>query len=134
MSYLKLLDNSSEEYSRIKSELFYFFYKFCFVYRLIALFSLFLLKTEVLDVFNEIHQLSNAELNKMSNFQVCYDLQYMIESLDFNLVENSRMIIKQGPLNKVSKRNGGLFLRHFALVIQLIVVFFVSYSFFFTNI
>lgn len=52
----------------------------------------------------------------MSNFQQCYELQYMFEPPLLNIVDQNRQLVKQGPLFKVAKRNGEYLLRHLALV------------------
>ena len=57
----------------------------------------------------------------MSNFQECYNLQYMIEPM-IAIVDNNRLLIKQGPLNKVAKRNGEHLFRHFALFTDMLLV------------
>lgn len=77
--------------------------------------------SEVLNELNKIQESSNEALNKMSNFQECYNLQYMIEPM-FNIVDNNRLLIKQGPLNKVAKRNGEHLFRHFALFTDMLLV------------
>lgn len=67
-------------------------------------------------MFTEIFDSSNEELNKTQNFQQCYNLQYIIEGITFNVVEANRLLIKQGPIYKVSKRSGEAQLRHLSLV------------------
>lgn len=71
---------------------------------------------EVLALLTDIFESSNDSLNKMSNFQQCYELQYMFEPPLLNLVDQNRQLIKQGALFKVAKRSGELLLRHLALV------------------
>jgi hypothetical protein len=95
-SYLKLLnkDCESTEYSNI---------------------------TKVLTVFNDIHIESNEALNKSNNFRACYNLQTMIEPFTM-ILDNNRLLIKEGPLHKVCKRNGELQLRHFALFTDMLLV------------
>lgn len=102
-SYLKLLDASTKEFEDIK---------------------------KVLHLFTEIFESSNDALNKMNNFQNCYELQYMIEQpqrekdridiIDPNFP--NRQLIKQGPLYKVAKRDGELYLRHLALFTDILLV------------
>ena len=99
-SYIKLLDAETKEYADIK---------------------------KVLNLFTEIFESSNDALNKMNNFQLCYELQYMIQDsrdridiIDPNFP--NRQLIKQGPLYKVAKRSGELILRHLALFTDILLV------------
>ena len=94
-AYLKLLDVGSQEYADIR---------------------------KVLALFTEIFEASNEALNKMNNFQLCYELQYMIEGPMLNIVDPNRQLIKQGPLYKVAKRSGELLLRHLALFTDMLLV------------
>lgn len=71
---------------------------------------------EVSTLFNEIFESSNESLNKMNNFQQCYELLYMFDPPVLTIVDQSRQLIKQGTLYKVAKRNGELLSRHLALV------------------
>lgn len=72
---------------------------------------------EVLSLLNEIFESSNDTLNKMSNFQQCYELQYMFEPPLLNIIDQNRQLIKQGDLLKVAKRSGEFLPRHLALVL-----------------
>jgi len=102
-SYIKLLEPGTKEFDDIK---------------------------KVLNLFTDIFESSNDALNKMNNFQNCYELQYMIEQpqrekdridiIDPNFP--NRQLIKQGPLYKVAKRNGELILRHLALFTDILLV------------
>jgi hypothetical protein len=94
-SYLKLLEPTSKEFEDIK---------------------------KVYTLFTEIFEFSNDALNKMNNFQLCYELQYMFDPPLMNIVDQNRQLIKQGPLFKVAKRNGELLLRHLALVRLILLI------------
>ena len=69
----------------------------------------------MVDLFTDIFESSNEALNKMSNFQACYHLQYMLDPPVDNVVQLNRLLVKQGPVYKVAKRSGELLLRHLAL-------------------
>lgn len=88
-SYAKLLDHNSQEYSQI---------------------------SEIMGLFNEIFESSNQDLNKMINFQLCYEIQYMFDPPLMSILDNNRQLVKQGPIYKVAKRDGDFHLRHLALV------------------
>ena len=77
-------------------------------------------------------QTSNDYKFKTDNYQACLDLQYMFEPDLLNIVAQNRLLIKQGPIYKVAKRNGQLLLRHLALVGFLI--WFFNFFFFLTEI
>ena len=70
----------------------------------------------MIKLFTEIFDSSNEVLNRTQNFQQCYNIQYIIEGANFNIVEDNRILIKQGPIYKVSKRSGEAQLRHLSLV------------------
>lgn len=93
--YLKLLESDSTEYADMK---------------------------KALEVLKDIFESSNDALNKMNNFQLCYELQYMFEPPLLNIVSADRQLIKQGPLYKVAKRSGELLLRHLALFNDMLLV------------
>lgn len=97
-SYLKYLEPQSKEHTDIQS---------------------------VLDMFTSIFIYSNEDLNKMSNFQACLNLQQiLLESSSFkeNIANAEHPLIKQGPIYKVAKRNGELQLRHLAIFTDKLIV------------
>ncbi|CAF0880540.1 unnamed protein product [Brachionus calyciflorus] len=94
-SYIKQLDQDSSEYTCIK---------------------------EIMIKLINIFQSSDEDLNRMQNFQLCYDIQYMFDPPLLTLVDANRQLVKQGPIFKVAKRDGNLLLRHLALFTDILLV------------
>ena len=94
-SYLKLLDKAEDEYVSVKR-----------------------VHTLLTDIFAS----SNDALNKMNNFQQCYELQYMFEPPLLSIINQTRQLIKHGQLFKVAKRSGELLFRHLALFTDMLLV------------
>ncbi|RNA20859.1 PH domain-containing 4 isoform X1 [Brachionus plicatilis] len=94
-SYAKLLNQNTQEFCHIK---------------------------EIMGLFNEIFESSNQDLNRMVNFQLCYEIQYMFDPPLMTIVDHNRELVKQGPIYKVAKRDGDMLLRHLALFTDILLV------------
>jgi hypothetical protein len=74
---------------------------------------------EVLTTFLGIFDATDDSLDKINQFQECWRLQNMIEPYIELISENAtlqRQLIKEGSLNKISRKNGAPIQRHLILV------------------
>jgi hypothetical protein len=73
----------------------------------------------VLSIFLGIFDATDNVLDKINQFQECWRLQNMIEPYIELISENAtlqRQLIKEGSLNKISRKNGAPIQRHLILV------------------